>query len=306
MPKVEAPPRIGPTTPSLASPIGGLANPVLPPLSSSTPPAATAPASGPTGILGKPISNPQAKEMVDAAREVRRLGDMHAALESLRAADLHEPQHPEILSEMALTYEAMHLPDKAEGAWRNVLALGDAAAGGYFNLARSRLDALQDSVKTTALNNPVKPLSLGSCQVLPDKTVTKGQKMTLRIPLIATQGAGTPIDPSQVDLQVFFFDKLADGSVAPTHANAPTFDWVSAPVDWKDSAEELVDVTYFMPELRPDELRNLGKRSYQGYVVKLFYQNQFMGEQAEPKALLDYRPPAPGAAGMNNALFPKN
>jgi hypothetical protein len=255
--------------------------------------------------LGKPITNPQAKEMVAAAREVRRLGDMHAALESLRAADLHEPQHPEILSEMALTYEAMQLADKAEIAWRNVLALGDAAAGGYYNLARSHLDKLQDSLKTTSLNAAAKPLSLGSCQLLPDKTVTKGQKLTLRIPLISTQGAGTPIDPGQVDVQVYFYDKQADGSVSPTRADTRT-DWVSPPVDWRDSAEELVDVTYFMPELRPEELRNLGKRSYHGYVVKLYYQNQFMGEQAEPKALLDFKPQSPGAAGMNNALFPKN
>lgn len=308
-PKVEAPPRIGSTTttsPSLANSMAGLANSSLPPPSSSGSVAAVPPGVlGSPGILGKPISNPQAREMVDAAREVRRLGDMHAALESLRAADLHEPQHPEILSEMALTYEAMQLADKAEIAWRNVLALGEAAGGGYYNLARKHLDVLQDSAKTTALNSSVKPLGLGACQVLPDKTVVKGQKITLRIPLIATQGAGTPVDPSQVDLQVYFYDKLADGSVSPTHADTHT-DWVSPPVDWKDSAEELVDVTYYMPELRPDELRNLGKRSYHGYVVKLFYQNQFMGEQAEPKSLLDYKPQSPGAAGLNNALFPKN
>lgn len=257
------------------------------------------------GVVGRPITDPQAREMVDAAREVRRLGDMQAALESLRAADLHEPGHPEILSEMALTYEAMRLADKAQAAWRNVLVLGEAGAGGYYALARSKLDALQDSAKTSAAANAdARPLSIGSCQVLPDKAVIKGQRVILRIPIIAASGVA--IDPMQVDVHVYFFDKMGDGSVGPTHADPPTMDWVSAPVDWKDNGEELVDVTYNMPELKPEELRNLGKRSYHGYVVKLFYQNRFMGEQAEPQALLDFKPQGAGPAGMNNALFPKN
>ena len=39
-----------------------------------------------------------------------------------------------------------------------------------------------------------------------------------------------------------------------------------------------------MPELKPEELRNLGRRTYDGYVVKLYYQDKFMGEQAAPTA----------------------
>ena len=251
----------------------------------------------------RPITNTQARENVDQARAVRGLGDMQGALEALRTADLREPQHPEILSEMALTYEAMHLADRAEAAWRSVLALGETAGGTYYGLAKSKLGGLQDTQKSLA-STDARALSIGSCQILPDKTVTKGQRLTLRIPLISMPA--TTIDPMQVDLRVFFFDKLADGSIAPTHADPPNFTWISEPVDWRDNGEELVDVSYYMPELKPDELRNLGKRSYHGYIVKLFYQNRFMGEKAEPKALLDFKPQGAGPAGMDNPLFPKN
>jgi hypothetical protein len=229
---------------------------------------------------------------------------MKVALDLLRTADLHEPQHPEIMSEMALTYEAMGLPYKAEGWWRNVLSLGEAGAGDYYPLARRKLDEMQDAAKTAAAANDVNPLSLGRCTVIPDKTVTKGQRLTLRIPLIASPN--TPIDPQKVDLHVYFYDKLPDGTVAPTHADPPTPAWVNSPVDWKTTQEELVDVTYNMPELKPEELRNLGRRTYDGYVVKLFYDDKFMGEQADPKSLLDYKPSQAGVGGMNNALFPKN
>jgi hypothetical protein len=204
---------------------------------------------------------------------------------------------------MALTYEMMKLSDRAESAWRAVLALGESGAGSFYYLAKKRVEGIQETSKTLA-NGDFKPLSIGSCQILPDPKVTKGQRLTLRIPIIATPGAS--IDPAQVDLRVFFFDKLADGSVALTRADNPITTWVTPPVDWKDNGEELVDVTYNMPELTPDELRNLGKRSYGGYVVKLLYQNQSMGEKADPPQLLNFKPQGAGPAGMDNALFPKN
>lgn len=248
---------------------------------------------------GREIANAQVREMVEAARAVRKLGDMQVALESLRAADLREPNHPEILSEMAITYEAMGLGDKAEAAWRSVIALGEASAGGYVALAKSKLESREAMPKANDRN----PVSLGACQVIPDNTVTKGQRLALRVPIIAARGV--EIDPSQMDIHVYFYDKVGTDRVEPTRADPPTPSWVSAPVDWKEG-EELVDFTYNMPELKPEELRELGKRSFYGYVVKIFYQDRLMGVQAEPKALVDYRPPGVGPAGADNALFPKN
>jgi len=276
--------------------------PVVPSyIPSSAPPPSSLPSpSAPT--MGKPIANAQAQEMVSQAREARRQGNMMSALESLRAADLREPGHPEILTEMALTYELMKLSDRAESSWRAVLALGETVGGSYYNLAKSRLDGMNQTAKVAPISE-MKPLTIGLCQVRRDPRITKGERLTLTIPVLSTPGA--TIDPSQVDLHVYFYDKLADGSLATTRADPPTMGWTPAIPDWKNG-EAYVDVVYNMPELKPDELRNLGKRSYGGYKIELFYQNQSMGVKAEPKDLLEFRPKGTGPAGMDNALFPKN
>ncbi len=143
----------------------------------------------PTLLPGRGIANAQVREMVEAAREVRKQGDMQLALESLRAADLREPNHPEILSETALTYEAMGLAEKAEGAWRSVLVLGESGAGGYLALATSKLEGRGARSQMPDRN----PVTLGACQVIPDKTITKGQRLALRVPIIAAPGV--EIDP---------------------------------------------------------------------------------------------------------------
>ncbi len=249
---------------------------------------------------GKLIGNPQVTEMVEAAREVRKLGDMQAALESLRAADLREPNHPEILSEIALTYEAMGLADKAQAAWRSVLVMGETDAGGFYALAKSKQASHEDALSAAPSSN--KPVLIGSCQVLPDATVTKGQRLTLRVPIIAAPGAD--VDPAQMDIHVYFYDKVGKDRVESSKADPPQQKWVSQRVDWALHNEELLDIVYHMPELRPEELRDLGKRSYYGYVVKLFYQNRLMSQKADPPALLDFQPEGP--AGAQNALFPKN
>ena len=248
---------------------------------------------------GREISNPQVREMVEAARAVRKLGDMQVALESLRAADLREPNHPEILSETALTYEAMSLMEKSEAVWRSVIALGEAGGGGYYRLAQAKLESRAATSKSPDRN----AVTLGACQIIPDKTVTKGQRLALRVPIISAPGVD--IDPSQMDIHVYFYDKVGTDRIEPTRADPPTPIWVSAPVDWKEG-EELVDFTYNMPELKPEEVRDIGKRGFYGYVVKIFYQDRLMGVQAEPKALVDYKPPGVGPAGADNALFPKN
>ncbi len=275
--------------------------PTQPILTTTTPaPLPTAPSSS-LPSAGRPIENPQVKEMVEAARAVRKLGDMQAAIESLRAADLREPDHPEILSEIALTYEAMGLADKSQAAWKNVLAMSESVAGGFHALAKSKLAGREDAPPAAA---SLKPVLIGSCQVLPDTTVKKGQRLILRVPIIAAPGAD--VDPAQMDIHVYFYDKVGKDRVEPSKADPPDQKWVSERVDWALHNEELLDIVYHMPELRPEELRDLGKRSYYGYVVKLFYQNRLMSERADPPSLLDYKPPGPGSAGVENALFPKN
>ncbi len=268
------------------------------PVSGLTSASLSAGGSQPSLSTNRKITNVQVREMVEAAREVRKQGDMPLTLETLRAADLREPNHPEILSEMALTYEAMGLAEKSEAMWRSVIMMGESGGGGYYVLAKAKLQGREAMPKTPERN----AVTLGACQIIPDKTVTKGQRLALRVPIIATQGA--EIDPAQMEIHVYFYDKVGTDRIESTRADPPVPSWVSAPVDWKEG-EELVDFSYNMPELKPEELREFGKRSYYGYVVKIYYQDRLMDVQAVPKALMDYNPPGLGPAGADSALFPK-
>ncbi|MEZ0389657.1 MAG: tetratricopeptide repeat protein [Verrucomicrobium sp.] len=264
-------------------------------------PAPMAPtAQRPSLPAGREIKLPLVLESLEAGRQARNQGDMQGSLEFIRQADLREPNHPEILSEMAMTYEAMGIMSKAESSWRSVAAMGEAGAGGYFALAKSKLAGGRPENPSPVASSPV---SLGACQVIKDPSVTNGERIAVRVPLIATPGA--VIDPAQMDIHVFLFQKVNGERVEQARAAAPTLNWVSAPVDWKSANEELVDVVYDLPPPKPNEVRDLGRRTFHGFVVKLFYQNKLAGEQAQPGDLLNFSSQPSAPAGLDNALFPK-
>ncbi len=197
----------------------------------------------------------------------------------------------------------MGIMTKAEALWRSIAAMGDAGAGGYASLAKAKLSGGTGRPELTAPASSGSPVTLGACTIIKDPTVTKGERIAVRVPLIATPG--TVIDPAQMDIHVFLFEKVNGERVEQARAAAPTLNWVSAPVNWKDANEELVDVVYDLPPPKPEEVRDLGRRTFHGFVVKLFYQNKLAGEQAQPRDLLDFSSQPSAPAGLDNALFPK-
>lgn len=281
---------------SLGSPIPPANATVAAPLNVSPTPI---PSSAQTLSAGKPLQNPQVLEAIEAGKLARKQGDMQASLEALRSAEAREPNHPLILSQMALTYEEMGIRTKAMAAWRSIVAMGETNAGSFFTLAKSKLEGRDD-----ALLNQASAVKLGECQVIRDASSNKGERIAVRVPLVATPGA--VIDPAQMDIHVYLFEDVNQGErIEQARATAPSNDWVSAPVDWKDSNEELVDVIYDLPTPKPEELREFGQRKFYGYVVKLFYQNKLVGEEAKPASLRDFSPARTGPAGLDGALFPK-
>jgi hypothetical protein len=56
--------------------------------------------------------------------------------------------------------------------------------------------------------------------------------------------------------------------------------------------------------MTPGEVQNHGRRSYHGYVVRLYYQHKLQDVAAEPRDLLEFGSPAPQAAGPVNPLLP--
>jgi tetratricopeptide (TPR) repeat protein len=245
--------------------------------------------------------------VISAAKEIRGMSDMQQALELLRKADELNPDHPAIIAEMAQTYEQMGLTAKATDSWRRIQLLGATKAGSYFELAARRLGSGSAAVTAPGLSaasgaESEKFLRLGACHVGRDFTVNAGERYVLRVPI--ARAGNRPINSQELNLEVFFFDRVNNAKVALTIAPEPVETWQSAPVDWNGTGEELLDVVYHLPALSPTEIQQHGRRTYYGYMLRLYYNNKLQDVAAEPRDLLEFGS-APGAApGGVNPLLP--
>lgn len=245
--------------------------------------------------------------VVTSAKEIRGMSDMQGALELLRRADLLTPDHPAIIAEIAQTYEQMGIKDKATDSWRRIQLLGATKAGSFFELSSRRLGAGPAAVAAPLIHGgsgmeSEKLMRLGACQVVRDFSVNAGERYTLRVPLVRT--GNLLIDSKAVNLEVFFFDRVNGTKVAQTIAPEPVETWQSAPVDWSGSGEETIDVVYHLPALSGAEIQQHGRRSYYGYMLRLYYNNKLQDVAAEPRDLLEFGS-APGSAPAGgNPLLP--
>lgn len=246
-------------------------------------------------------------EFLRIAREVRGLGDTQGALETLRRADLELPDEPAIIAEMALTYETMGLRDKATASWKQIQALGEKRGGRHFTLASRKLSgkpisaASEDATPILPTIDRNRSLRLGTCLVSRDLNTTSGERLVLRLPIISE--SIEPIDTQKVDIDVYFFDRVNGQKVELTIADEPVSSWISPPVDWSGAGEEQLDIVYHLPPLNETEIQAHGRRSYHGYVVKLYYQHRLQDAAAEPADLLEFAAP-PSQPGLENTLLP--
>jgi hypothetical protein len=287
-----------PAAPPVPAPLS--AREPMPARPASAPPALPRPDAS-AASSADPAASMTLPELVDLAKQVRALGDMQGALEVLRRADLRFPANPEVLAEMAACYEQMGLTDKAAIAWRQLSGMDAAKAGSFKELAARRLSAPAPDAAAFAADAP-KGLSLGACRAVRDANAVNGEKVLLRIPVLRNGNA--QVDPGQVDIDVFFFDRVNGERIAQTIADEPASTWSAPPVDWSGIGEEPLDVTYFLPALTPGEIAAHGRRAYHGYVVRLYYQNKLQDVAAEPRDLLDFGISTPQRSAEDDAVHP--
>ena len=311
-------PTAAPPTPAITPP----APQVMPPTAPTQPPAtaelpagtAASPAPAPAFSPPQEIKPDPAAELlrdvdyvVTTAKEIRGMSDMQGALEMLKRADQLNPDHPAIIAEMAQTYEQMGITDKATDNWRRIQLLGETRAGSYFALAARRLGAGPAATASPLINTAAgaegeKRLRLGACQVKRDFSTNNGERYVLRVPII--RAGSQTVDGQAMDLEVFFFDRVNGTQVAQTIAPEPVEAWQSTAVDWSGSGEETLDVVYHLPALSAAEIQQHGRRTYYGYMLRLYYNNKLQDVAAEPRDLLEFGS-SPGAVpGGGNPLLP--
>ena len=270
-------------------------------------------------------------DLLEQARQLRSRGDMNSALARLREAQVAEPENPGIVAEMALTYEAMQLPDRAFEQWQRLYGMGDGVGALYY-LAQSKLQTVPGNPTAPALKEGGSPnlteggpaadalMRLTDIQLETVQDPAAEQKVVLHI--VVKNKPGTAIDPTKVRILTYFYDLVDGKDIVLTDAQT-AFRWLTpGRIDWANDKSEVLETTYIRSKVAPapaptpestpaKKSSRRGKataeataspsampsptpatvRTYLGYTVRLYYDRQLQDVQADPVRLLQQFPP---------------
>ena len=290
-----------------------LATPPAPQPTPTPAPAMPKPTPLPIARMEQPPTQNRATELVEQARALRERGDTLTALTRLREAQAVSPDHPLIISEMAITYEKMGQAERAADQWQRIYKMGESA-GIYYAAAEAKLKAASvasqaaaagvggvtlpnaspasqdsDSTKDPAGFQPGSTLALAELTREDISDPSALTRFALKIPVKSRPGS--KIDVHDVVIQVFFYDLVDNQSVVQTNANVNSR-WTTAPTDWADDNMEVLEIEYSLP--RPDvrdPSRPVENRQYYGFMARVYYKKQLQDMRAEPVRLLQQFPP---------------
>ncbi len=291
---------------------------------------ASLPKPTPLPLRHETVQEARISGLVNLARALRERGDTGTALTRLREAQTISPENPQVISEMAMTYEKMGLAGKATEQWRRIYTIGEKA-GIYYAAAEAKLrvpppatngsasaphaaagEADPEENPLLAAAAPREPLlSLGKVETVEDNGESQPlRQLKVRIPIQARPGAR--IDVRDVVIQVYFYDQLKNESVVETNADVRS-SWVRriAPngtelaVDWKSTDPEVLEVGYDQEDSappatgsrargaknHPKNRQNAAGRKYFGYAVRVYYKGDLNASFATPENLLTLFPP---------------
>ena len=238
--------------------------------------------------------NPQSDELLEVALQGRDLGDDNGALQAINRADLLTPDNPRIMREKSMIMKRLGIPEEPKPAATppseapppppglpSESAHPPATLNQSFGGTRAPAPAVPQPMAAPPPVTVNGALSLGQCRVERDATVVHGERLALKVPLDAK--TGEVIDPDQMQLDVFFYDKVNGERVEPSMADKPksTFDTAG---DFS-TGHEVISVLYNLPEFTATEVSQLGRHQFYGYVVKLYYKNRLSGVAANPPDL---------------------
>jgi len=109
-----------------------------------------------------------------------------------------------------------------------------------------------------------------------------GEVVHVKASIARGEGAKGDIDPTKVTFQIYFLDFVNGEEIDLSSCDTPEVQWISALPDWKSSAHEEVDFTYRQPAFDEALVKQLGRRTYYGFVLRLIYNDELMDEYAEP------------------------
>ena len=222
----------------------------------------------------------ETREEVDAL--IRRgvaamtAGDMRRCVLSLEQANALAPNHPAMLYYYGLAYDKLLNPTKAKEYYDRLFRMRDRA-GKYFQRASRRLAYGME--QPTAMRGK---LSFGPYKVQHTQDDTRGEKVSILLPILLAPGEEIRSDDVYIRVQIF---ELVNGRKVDFSREQPKYKWVNERQTWENWEEELI-VTYDAPAPTADELSTAGDVRYYGFTAVLAYKGEPLDLISTPSALI--------------------
>ncbi|MEI8293675.1 MAG: hypothetical protein WCG66_06740 [bacterium] len=225
------------------------------------------------------------RHLVDESDKAFRIGDYDAGLIKIQEADRLLPGDPGVMLRIGRLQEKKGDVSAAASTYRKVLELPNLSTElrGQTQRKISMLSLPEGTPVPTVVASEAGAdvrdefgLQPGSSLGIVDTRLSdspKGSK-TLRISIKARPNQS--IDPRQMAVHVFFYERDQTGQVQLTNSEVLT-EWISQPVDWSNNEPELLNAVYTPPAK--------SAFTYAGYVVGIYYKNDLQDTRADPGSL---------------------
>ena len=226
------------------------------------------------------IANPRVERLVQEARKFHLEGDVMRAMLKLDEAGRIDPNECAVIYQKGLLFEDMGSYTRAADQYQQIQQMGLVKAGPYYSLAASKLTKGMDTASVRRETIAIGPMKLNR-----GTGKNAGRHVEVAITLLARPDR--VVQPQDVEVQVFFYDKVNGGEIKKAAANALISPrWADSKVDWQDAGnEETLRVSYTIPEENLADEYLLGRREFYGYVVELLYKGEVVDQQAYPRRL---------------------
>lgn len=258
------------------------------------------------GSESPPIADPVVAKLVKESRALHLDGDMMRAMLKLDEAARIDPTEAAVIYQRGLLFEEMGLYIKAADQYQQVQQMG-IDAGDYFQLSAKKLTKGMDAAHA---QRPV--ISIGPMNSRAATGANSNNQTHVAITLLARPDK--PVNPDDVYVQVYFYDKLNGGEIKKASKAAKIEESWDTHVDWLDAGnEETIHISYTLPEADLADEHLFGRRQFFGYVVELLYKGEVVDQQASPRRLNSihgnkiaarYNQPTPWLPEDQNSLLP--
>ncbi len=222
------------------------------------------------------IKNTKVEKLVEDAKKLEMNGDLVRAILKLDEAETIDSKEPAIIYRRAMIYEDMRNWERAADAYELLFELGPET-GLYYEIAADKIaHGVQDSPD-------IVPLLLGNVV----QRVSK-DRLRAKIMIPIRRNTEREIEPSQVEVRIFFYDIVDNKSIEPVPQQREqniSKRWLSLPADWVSEREETIEADYVLPRLDLANVHLFGDRKYFGQVIELYYKGELMDQYASPGRL---------------------